>query len=72
VFLVVSKLGTRILKEIIEKHLITLIWKKIVAVGYYRNAIVIKRLPKTRSGKNAKKNTLTYCRWLALQYPIFY
>ncbi|MFZ4796973.1 MAG: propionyl-CoA synthetase [Bacteroidia bacterium] len=59
VALVVLKDGVEIPEEIIEKDLVGLIREKIGAVAYFRNAVVVKRLPKTRSGKILRK-TLRY------------
>lgn len=39
----------------IEDELITMIRNKIGAVAYFRNALTLKRLPKTRSGKILRK-----------------
>lgn len=40
----------------IEKELIEFIRNQIGAVAYFRNAVLLKRLPKTRSGKILRKN----------------
>lgn len=40
----------------IEKELIDFIRNQIGAVAYFRNAVVVNRLPKTRSGKILRKN----------------
>jgi propionyl-CoA synthetase len=40
---------------LIEKDLVGLIREKIGAVAFFRNAVVVKRLPKTRSGKILRK-----------------
>ncbi len=53
--LVVLKDGQHIEEEIIEEELVALIREKIGAVAYFRNAAVVKRLPKTRSGKILRK-----------------
>jgi acyl-coenzyme A synthetase/AMP-(fatty) acid ligase len=55
VALVVLKDGKHIEEEIIEEELVALIREKIGAVAYFRNAAVVKRLPKTRSGKILRK-----------------
>ncbi len=55
VALVVLKDGRHIEEEIIEEELVALIREKIGAVAYFRNAAVVKRLPKTRSGKILRK-----------------
>jgi acyl-coenzyme A synthetase/AMP-(fatty) acid ligase len=39
----------------LEKELVSLIRNKIGAIAYLKNAIVVKRLPKTRSGKILRK-----------------
>lgn len=39
----------------IEDELVAMIREKIGAVAYFRNAVVVKRLPKTRSGKILRK-----------------
>ena len=53
--LVVLKDGLDYIEQIIEDDLIALIRDKIGAVAYFRNAVVVKRLPKTRSGKILRK-----------------
>jgi acyl-coenzyme A synthetase/AMP-(fatty) acid ligase len=53
--LVVLKDGRQIEEEIIEEELVSLIREKIGAVAYFRNAAIVKRLPKTRSGKILRK-----------------
>ncbi len=53
--LVVLKDGQHIEEEIIEEELVALIREKIGAVAYFRNAAIVKRLPKTRSGKILRK-----------------
>lgn len=39
----------------LEEELVALIRDKIGAVAYFRNAVIVKRLPKTRSGKILRK-----------------
>jgi propionyl-CoA synthetase len=53
--LVVLKDGQNISEQQIEQELIALIREKIGAVAYFRNALIVKRLPKTRSGKILRK-----------------
>jgi propionyl-CoA synthetase len=48
---VVLKLGVNKPEETIEKELIALVREKIGPVAAFKTAMVIKRLPKTRSGK---------------------
>lgn len=55
VALVVLKDGRQIEEEVIEEELVSLIREKIGAVAYFRNAAIVKRLPKTRSGKILRK-----------------
>lgn len=55
VALVVLKDGHQVEEELIEEELVSLIREKIGAVAYFRNAAVVKRLPKTRSGKILRK-----------------
>ncbi|MCU0325640.1 MAG: propionyl-CoA synthetase [Spirosomaceae bacterium] len=52
---VVLKDGKNIEESQIERDLIGLIRDKIGAVAFFRNALVVKRLPKTRSGKILRK-----------------
>ncbi|MBO0935786.1 AMP-binding protein [Fibrella sp. HMF5335] len=52
---VVLKDGQTITGEAIEGELITLIRDNIGAVAWFRNALLVKRLPKTRSGKILRK-----------------
>ncbi|MFN8355499.1 MAG: propionyl-CoA synthetase [Spirosomataceae bacterium] len=53
--LVVLKDGQTIHEGDLETQLVALIREKIGAVAYFRNALVVKRLPKTRSGKILRK-----------------
>ncbi|WP_242927718.1 propionyl-CoA synthetase [Pontibacter vulgaris] len=53
--LVVLKDGQTISESEIEQELVSMIREKIGAVAYFRNALVVKRLPKTRSGKILRK-----------------
>ncbi len=55
VALVVLKDGKTITEPKIEEDLVALIREKIGAVAYFRNAAIVKRLPKTRSGKILRK-----------------
>ncbi|SNC64015.1 propionyl-CoA synthetase [Hymenobacter gelipurpurascens] len=53
--LVVLKDGQQMEEEQLEKELISLIREQIGAVACFRQAAVVKRLPKTRSGKILRK-----------------
>ena len=53
--LVVLKDGQHPDEEILEEELVNLIREKIGAVAFFRNAALVKRLPKTRSGKILRK-----------------
>ncbi|RYF77800.1 MAG: propionyl-CoA synthetase [Cytophagaceae bacterium] len=53
--LVVLKDGQTIDATQLERELVTLIRENIGAVASFRNAVVVKRLPKTRSGKILRK-----------------
>jgi propionyl-CoA synthetase len=53
--LVVLKDGQTIGEEQLEQELVGLIRQKIGAVASFRQAAVVKRLPKTRSGKILRK-----------------
>ena len=55
VALVVQKDGNSMNEEKLEEELISLIREKIGAVAFFRNALMVKRLPKTRSGKILRK-----------------
>ncbi len=55
VALVVLKDGQNIHEADLEDELIHIIREQIGAVAYFRNAAVVKRLPKTRSGKILRK-----------------
>ncbi|MBO0931506.1 propionyl-CoA synthetase [Fibrella aquatilis] len=52
---VVLKDGQTITPEQLETELVTLLREQIGAVAYFRNALAVKRLPKTRSGKILRK-----------------
>lgn len=53
--LVVLKDGVDIDEAHLETALITLIREQVGAVAFFRNALIVKRLPKTRSGKILRK-----------------
>jgi acyl-coenzyme A synthetase/AMP-(fatty) acid ligase/DNA-binding response OmpR family regulator len=53
--LVVLKDGRSIDEASLEAALVQLVRDKIGAVAYFRNALLVKRLPKTRSGKILRK-----------------
>ena len=53
--LVVLKDGVETEESHLEAELVALIRQQIGAVAYFRNALVVKRLPKTRSGKILRK-----------------
>ncbi|MBL7722647.1 MAG: AMP-binding protein [Chitinophagaceae bacterium] len=55
VALVVLKDGRDIEEMQLENELVGLIREKIGAIAYFRNAVIVKRLPKTRSGKILRK-----------------
>ena len=55
VALVLIKDGTSIEEDKLEEELIATIREKIGAVAYFKNATIVKRLPKTRSGKILRK-----------------
>lgn len=53
--LVVLKDGMNVLEQLFEKELVDLIREKIGAIAVFKNAVIVKRLPKTRSGKILRK-----------------
>jgi acyl-coenzyme A synthetase/AMP-(fatty) acid ligase len=53
--LVVLKDGQQIQEQALEDALVQLIREQIGAVAFFKNAILVKRLPKTRSGKILRK-----------------
>ena len=55
VALVLLKDGTSIAERKLEEELVAVIREKIGAVAYFKNATIVKRLPKTRSGKILRK-----------------
>jgi len=52
---VVLKDGKDIAEDLIEEETIAMVRDKIGAVAFYRNTVLVKRLPKTRSGKILRK-----------------
>jgi propionyl-CoA synthetase len=52
---VILKDGADIEETQLEKELIALIREKIGALAFFRNTLIVKRLPKTRSGKILRK-----------------
>ena len=55
VALVLLKDGANIEEEELEAQLTSFIREKIGALAYFKNAVIVKRLPKTRSGKILRK-----------------
>ncbi|HAN65369.1 MAG TPA: propionyl-CoA synthetase [Chitinophagaceae bacterium] len=55
VALVVMKDGRQETEAQLEQELVSLIREKIGAVAFFRNVLLVKRLPKTRSGKILRK-----------------
>jgi len=55
VALVLLKDGTAVEENKLEEDLVGLIRERIGAVAYFKNATIVKRLPKTRSGKILRK-----------------
>lgn len=53
--LAVIKSGTSLSEEVLEKEVVALVREKIGAVAALKNMVVVKRLPKTRSGKILRK-----------------
>lgn len=52
---VVLKDGANLEEKQLEEELVALIREQIGAVAFFRNAVLVKRLPKTRSGKILRK-----------------
>lgn len=67
--LVVIKDGIECIEEILENELVALIREKIGAVAVFKNAVVVKRLPKTRSGKILRKTIRHIADGLAYNIP---
>jgi propionyl-CoA synthetase len=55
VALVLLKDGSSIEEKKLEEDLVSIIRERIGAVAYFKNAAIVKRLPKTRSGKILRK-----------------
>ncbi len=53
--LVVLKTGADIAEDVLQKEVITRIREHIGAIACYKDSIILKRLPKTRSGKTLRK-----------------
>lgn len=66
---VVLKDGQTIGELELEAHLIQLIRDQIGAVAYFRNTLMVKRLPKTRSGKILRKTMRMMADGLAYTVP---
>ena len=54
--LVVLKTGADIDEEVLSKELVQMIRSSIGAIACYKDTYIVKRLPKTRSGKTLRKN----------------
>lgn len=66
---VVLKNGSTISEEYLEKNIIQMVREKIGAVAFLKNAMVVKRLPKTRSGKILRKLIRTLLDGKEFQIP---
>ncbi|MBK1895970.1 AMP-binding protein [Chryseobacterium paridis] len=66
---VVLKNGSAISEEDLEKDIIKMVREKIGAVAFLKNAMVVKRLPKTRSGKILRKLIRTLLDGKEFQVP---
>jgi propionyl-CoA synthetase len=66
---VVLKNGSTISEKDLEKDIIKMIREKIGAVAFLKNAMVVKRLPKTRSGKILRKLIRTLLDGKEFQIP---
>jgi propionyl-CoA synthetase len=53
--LVVLKSGVNVEEEVLQKELIARIREHIGAIACYKDSVILKRLPKTRSGKTLRK-----------------
>ncbi|MBA3022512.1 MAG: propionyl-CoA synthetase [Sideroxydans sp.] len=53
--LVVLKSGVNVEEEVLQKEIITRIREHIGAIACYKDSVILKRLPKTRSGKTLRK-----------------
>jgi propionyl-CoA synthetase len=53
--LVVLKSGMSITEDELQKELVTRIRENIGAIACYKDTVILKRLPKTRSGKTLRK-----------------
>jgi propionyl-CoA synthetase len=67
--LAVLKSGVKITEENLEKEVVALVREKIGAVACLRNIVVVKRLPKTRSGKILRKLIRTMLDGKEFQIP---
>ncbi len=54
--LVVLKTGADIEEDVLSKELVQMIRSSIGAIACYKDTYIVKRLPKTRSGKTLRKN----------------
>ncbi|MDQ1802898.1 AMP-binding protein [Chryseobacterium sp. CKR4-1] len=66
---VVLKNGSTISEEDLEKDTVRMVREKIGAVAFLKNAMVVKRLPKTRSGKILRKLIRTLLDGKEFQVP---
>lgn len=67
--LVVLKDGLSVIEQLIEQELVALIRDQIGAVAWFKHVVVVKRLPKTRSGKILRKTMRHIADGLAYQIP---
>ena len=65
---VLLKEGAAIEEKKLEEELISFVRDKIGAVAYFKNAAIVKRLPKTRSGKILRKTICHIADGIDIQY----
>jgi len=65
---VLLKEGAAIEEKKLEEELISFVRDKIGAVAYFKNAAIVKRLPKTRSGKILRKTICHIADGIDVQY----
>ncbi len=67
--LVVLKDGQNVAEMQLEQELVSLVRDQIGAVAFFKSAILVKRLPKTRSGKILRKNIRFIADGIAFDVP---
>ncbi len=67
--LIILKNDANVPEEILEEELVQLIRNKIGAIAFFKSAIIVSKLPKTRSGKTLRKTIVEIADGISYNIP---